>query len=91
VHPVEPLVGETRQVELGGLRRDERVAFLLRVREAHDRLVPRERDVDDLADAELHAVVDLAASRYRNALRMGNLQSYWFEDPYETCDRHPDG
>ncbi|GLZ09246.1 hypothetical protein Acsp03_67120 [Actinomadura sp. NBRC 104412] len=58
VDPVPALVGKARQVELGGVGGDERVAFLLGEGEAYDRLVGGERDVDDSADAELDPIPD---------------------------------
>ncbi len=54
VNPVVAHVGLTRKRELLGLGLDESLAQLLWEREAHRRAVPREREIDDPADAELH-------------------------------------
>jgi hypothetical protein len=50
--PVEAELGLSWQEELVRLGRHQRIAFLLREGEAHERLVARERNIDDLSYAE---------------------------------------
>src|SRR4030095_2250292 len=57
--PVEPQVRRPRQVEAVRLRRDQRRPLLLGKRETHLGLVERERDGDDLLDAELQPAPDV--------------------------------
>jgi AcrR family transcriptional regulator len=68
VDPVEALIGQPRQHELGRLGRDQRGPFLFRETEPHDRLIRGDRDVDDAADPELDLIVDqvLGGARQRH-------------------------
>src|SRR3954470_20327219 len=67
VHPVEAHVGFARQRELLRLRLDQSSTPLLRKPEAHGRAVLREREKDDLPNAELDppAHESLARTRQR--------------------------
>jgi len=71
VHPVVTEVGLSRQGELLRLRFDKRIAPVLGEREAHDRSIAREGQIDDSADSELHAAAHkrLAAARKRDRKR----------------------
>jgi hypothetical protein len=69
LNPVVAEVPAVRHQELDWLRTHECLALLLREREPHDRLVTRERQIDDAADAELHAVADERLGRPRKSKR----------------------
>src|SRR4051794_35773287 len=71
VHPVEAQVGFARQRELLRLRLDQSSTPLLREPEAHRRAVLREREKDDLPDAELDAPAHESLARTRQ--RAGEL------------------
>src|SRR4029453_11878341 len=69
LHPVVPQVGRAGHHELVRLRAHERFPLLFGKREAHHGLVPREGDVDDPTDAELHPVPHEGFGRARKAHR----------------------
>jgi hypothetical protein len=55
---VKPLVRKTLEEKHGGPAGDKRRPLLLRVADAQDRVVRRNRGVNDLADAELEVIPD---------------------------------
>jgi hypothetical protein len=79
--PPIPEVGGPGHPKRVGLRGDERLAFLLREGEAHDRLVPGNGGVDGLADPELHPVA------HDRLVRTGERGG----DGSGVVDRHPIG
>ena len=77
--------------ELRGVRRDERLAPVLRIAEAHRLAVRREREVDDAPDPELEpsANDDLGASAERHRQRANLVDRYRHatrSEPREAVD-----
>ena len=68
-HPVEPQVGLAGKEEQVWVAGDERGALLFWISEAHRGLIAGERDVDDRAHTELHAVMDQVLNASRQSPR----------------------